>query len=127
MDLSLSVAIIAVLFCLNTIFVVITLIKIIKTVGEAQKLIEMTRLHIAPISHDIAQITGDVRSIVKSVEKQVDKIEDSVTHVRDIARNIKEFEAMIQDRVERPILEVTAVLSAIIKGGQVFWRRFIKK
>ena len=127
MDISLSAEIIAILSIINTIFIVVALIKIIKTIGETQKLIELARMHIAPIAHDVTQITGDIRSVVKSIEKQVDNIDDGVAHVRDTARNIKEFELMVQHRIEEPLLEVTSVLSAIIKGSRVFWRSFSRK
>lgn len=127
MDISLSAEIIAILSIINTIFIVVALIKIIKTIGETQKLIELARMHITPIAHDVTQITGDIRSVVKSIEKQVDNIDDGVAHVRDTARNIKEFELMVQHRIEEPLLEVTSVLSAIIKGSRVFWRSFSRK
>lgn len=127
MDISLSAEIIAILSIINTLFIVVALIKIIKTIGETQKLIELTRMHIAPIAHDVTRITGDIRSVVKSIEKQVENIDDGVAHVRDTARNIKEFELMVQHRIEEPLLEITSVLSAIIKGSRVFWRSFSSK
>jgi uncharacterized protein YoxC len=92
MDLSLSVGIIAVLFTVNSIFFIVVVFKVIKATGEAQKLIELIRMHIAPLSHDATQITSDIRSVVKSIEKQVDNVGVSVSHIRDTARNIKEFE-----------------------------------
>ncbi len=43
MDISVSVAIIAALITINTLFMVIVLFKAIKVFGEIQKLIEMVR------------------------------------------------------------------------------------
>jgi hypothetical protein len=50
-----------------------------------------------------------------------------VTAVRDTARNIREFEALIQERIERPLLDITAVFSALLKGGKVFWNSIRKR
>lgn len=121
MVVSVSLAVIAALFLVNTLFFIATAVRAMKVLGEGQKLLEMVRLHIAPVTHDLTQILSDVRSIVRSAEKEMVKVEDSITAVRDTARNIKEFEAMIQERIERPLLDVTAVLSALVKGGRVFW------
>ncbi len=127
MEVSTSVAIIAALLFVNTLFVVVALLKAMKLFGEAQKLLEMARLQLAPLAHDLSQITGDARSIVKSVEKEMGKVGDSLTAVRDTTRNLQEFEAMIQERIERPLLDITAVLSALVKGGRVFWSSFSKR
>ena len=127
MDISVSVAIIAALITINTLFMVIVLFKAIKVFGEIQKLIEMVRLHIVPVSHDVTHILGDVRSIVKAAEGEMGKVGDSITAVRDTAVNLKEFEEMIQERIEQPLLDVTSVLSALVKGGRVFWNNYAKR
>lgn len=121
MDLSISVAIIAGLLLIITVFLIAVFIKAIKALTEAQKLMEMARLQIAPITHDLSQIVGDIRTIVKSVEKEMYKVGDSLSAIRDTTRNVKAFEEMIQERIERPLLDITAVLSALVKGGRVFW------
>lgn len=127
MVISVSVAVIAGLILINTIFLVAVLIKAVKAFGEAQRLLEMVRLQIAPITHDVTQIISDVRSIVRTAEKEMVKVEDSITAVRDTTRNLREFEALIQERIERPLLDITAVLSALIKGGKIFWHNFVKR
>lgn len=124
---SISVAIIAGLLFINTLFIIVVLIRALKVLGEFQKLIEMVRLQISPIIHDLTQILTDVRSIVRTAEKEMVKVEDSLTAVRDTTRNIKEFEALIQERIERPLLDLTAIISALVKGGQVFWQNVIKR
>ena len=127
MEISTSVAVIAGLIFLNTLFIVIALFKAIKVFAEIQKLVKMARLHIAPLSHDLTHILGDVRSIVKAAEGEMDKVGDSITAVRDTAVNLKEFEEMIQERIEQPLLDVTSVLSALVKGGRVFWNNYGKR
>lgn len=127
MDSSLSLTIIAGLLCVITLFLIVALYKAIKALGEIQKLTELVRLQMAPISHDVSQIIGDIRSIVKSAEKNMDKVGDSITAVRDTTRNIRQFETMLQERVERPLLDATTILSAALKGGKIFWTHFRKR
>ena len=127
MEISTSVAIIAGLLLVNTVFIVTGLIRAMKTMTEAQKFIEMARLQIAPISHDVTQILSDVRSIVRTAEKDMDKVTDGLSAMRDTAVNLKEFEQRIQERIERPLLDIATTLSALAKGGKVFWTYLLKK
>ncbi len=127
MDISTSIALIAGLLLLITIFLVVFLLKAFKTFSEAQKLFEAARLQIVPISHDITRITTEVKGILTSVQKDMDKVGDSLDHIRDTTRNLKEFELMIQERIQEPLLEITTLLSALMKGGRVFWRTLSRK
>ncbi len=127
MVISISVAVIAALLFIITIFAVAASLRAMKAFGEAQKLMEAVRFQMAPITHDLAQILNHVRTIARAAEHQIEKVSESVTAVRDTARNIREFEALIQERIERPLLDITAVLSALLKGGKVFWNSIRKR
>ena len=127
MDISTSVMLIAGLLLVNTIFLVVFLFKAFKTFSEAQKLFEAARLQLVPISHDVTRITTEVKGMLTSVQKDLDKVGDSLDHVRDTTRNLKEFEYMIQERIQEPLLEITTLLSALIKGGRVFWQTLFRK
>ena len=127
MDISTSVMLIAGLLFLNTIFLVVFLVKAFMAFSEARKLFEAARLQLVPITHDVTRITTEVRGILTSVQKDLDKVGDSLDHVRDTTRNLKEFEYMIQERIQEPLLEITTLLSALIKGGRVFWQTLFRK
>ena len=127
MDISTSVMLIAGLLLVNTIFLVVFLIKAFKAFSEARKLFEATRLQLVPISHDVTRITTEVKGILASVQKDLNKVGDSLDNVRDTTRNLKEFEYMIQERIQEPLLEITTLLSALIKGGRVFWQTLFRK
>lgn len=127
MDISISVAFIAVFLFIIMVFLVVFLIKAIRAFTEAQKLIEMIRLQTPPILHDVAQIMGEVQSTVKSVHKGVDTVGDSLVDLKETTRNIREFEATIQERIEQPLLEMVSLLSALVKGGKVFWLHLFKR
>ena len=127
MDISTSVMLIAGLLLVNTIFLVVFLVKAFRAFSEARKLFEAARAQLVPISHDVTRITTEAKGILASIQKDMDKVGDSLDHVRDTTRNIKEFERMIQDRIQEPLLEITTLLSALIKGGRVFWNTFTRK
>ena len=127
MDISTSVMLIAGLLLVNTIFLVVFLVKACKTFSEARKLFEAARQQLVPISHDVTRITTEVKGILTSVQKDMDKVGDSLDHIRDTTRNLKEFELMIQERIQEPLLEITTLLSALMKGGRVFWRTLSRK
>jgi len=65
--------------------------------------------------------------VIKAAEGEMGKVGDSITAVRDTAVNLKEFEEMIQERIEKPLLDVTSVLAALVKGGRVFWNNYAKR
>ncbi len=123
MELSASVALIAGLMCVITVFLAVVLLKAYRVFAETQKLVETVRLQLAPLTHDLTVILTDVRSIVRTAEREMGKVGESVTAVRDTARNIQRFEAQMQERIERPLLDLTAVLSALVKGSKVFWNQ----
>lgn len=127
MAVSISLAVIAGLFFINTIFFIAACYRAHKAISEIEKLGQMLRLDFAPIIHDTTQILTDMRAIGQSANREMLKIGDSVTAVRQTARNIKEFEYLIHERIERPLLDITAVLSGVIKGGKVFGRHFLKR
>ena len=127
MSLEISVTIIAVVLVLSAMFFIVAMYRIVQVVNEGRSLIEMVRLQIAPITHDLTQIIGDIRSIVRTTEHEMDKVSETLGHVRDTTRNLRDFENMLQDRIERPLLDVTAVLSALVKGGRVFFSHLSKR
>ncbi|MCF8131462.1 MAG: DUF948 domain-containing protein [Deltaproteobacteria bacterium] len=92
MDISTSVALIAGLLLLITVFLVVFLVKACRAFSEAQKFIETARLQLTPLSHDVTRITTEVKGILSSVQRDLDKVGDSLDHVRETTRNLKEFE-----------------------------------
>lgn len=48
---------------------------------------------------------------------------EGVDHIRDTARNVKEFELLMQERLEKPLLEITPLISALLRVGKVFLSR----
>jgi uncharacterized protein YoxC len=122
-----SLAIIA--FCMLMIMTaaVAMLLRLRKLAIEAEKLVETVRMNMPPLIHDVTKITGDVRSIVHTVERQAPKLGDAFEALRMTARDVHDFERMIRERLERPLLDLTALVSGILRGAVSFWRTLISR
>ena len=117
---SISVTVIAALFLAMFILLIPVLIQIRRMAKEGEKLLEATRLQIVPLSHDVIRILNDVHDIVHSAKNQMSKVEDSVDAVRDTAMKLRDVETILKDRVEQPLLNLIAIVSALVKGTRAF-------
>lgn len=122
MLLTISVTVIAAIMVVALIFQIPILLQIRRTAREAEKFLETSRTQIVPLSHDLTVIFQEVKTILQSIHRQVDRVEESVTTVRDAATRLREFEEEILGRVERPLLELSAVIRAVSQGVATFLR-----
>ncbi|MCK6561356.1 hypothetical protein HUU39_11755 [candidate division KSB1 bacterium] len=118
MDLILTVSVATIAVCMIGVAVasVAALLRVRRLVQELEKLAETTRMHLPSLMHDVTQISADVRSIVRNVEREMPRLRDAVSSIRDTARDIHDFERMIRQRVERPLLEVSGLLGSMLGG-----------
>lgn len=122
MLLDISVVVIAVCMLAITIAMFPILLAIRKFLSELNKLVEQARLQTAPLVHDATLAMGTVRTILNTLEKDLPKVSDGINDLRGTAADIREFERMLIDRVERPLLDLTAIIAGITKGLVIFWR-----
>jgi hypothetical protein len=101
---------------------VAVLLRLRKLAMEAEKLVETVRMNMPPLIHDITRITGDVRSIVHTIERQAPKLGDAMEAMRATARDVHDFERMLVERLQRPLLDLTALVSGVVRGVVTFWR-----
>lgn len=126
MILEISVAVIAFFVVVFVVGLLIVLVQIRRTAREAEKLLETSRQHIAPISHDLAIVANDVKKIVQSIGSQVGKVEQGVDELKQTAVRISEFEKMLEEKIQQPFLEFAITVSALVKALQVFvgfWKK----
>ncbi len=117
---SISVTVIAAFVVIFVIALIPVLIQVRRTAKEAEKLLEATRLQIAPVAHDVVRVVDDVRDIVKQVQRQMGKVEESVDAVRDTVVKLRDVETLLRDRVEKPLLGIVGTVGALVKGVRVF-------
>jgi len=122
MLLDISVVVIAVCMLVLTIAMIPILLAIRKFLSELNKLTEQARLQTAPLVHDATLAMGSVRTILNNLERDLPKVSDGINDLRGTAADIRDFERMLIDRVERPLLDLTAIIAGISKGLVVFWR-----
>ena len=122
MLLTVSVVVIAVVMLVAAIFVIPVLLQIRRAAREVEKLAEAARAQVAPVGHDLTVISQEARGILESIRKQVDTVGESVQTVRDTAVRLREFEEQIQQKIEEPLLEISAMITAISRGFETFFR-----
>jgi uncharacterized protein YoxC len=123
--MTVSVAVIAACMFLIMVAAVAALWRVRRVAMEAERLVETVRINLPPLIHDMTKITSDIRSIVHTLERQAPKVGDILEALRVTARDIHDFERMIRERLERPLLDLTALISGIVRGIVTFWRTLI--
>ena len=124
--LTLSVALIAAIMIAAVICLIPVLLQIRRTALQVEKMVETVRMEIVPLSHNLTVVTHSVQGILDSAHRQVDKLEDSVIAVRDGAERLREFEENVIDRIERPLIGISAMLSAVSRGAETFIRALLR-
>ena len=125
MVMTVSVAFIAFCMLLIMIAIVMTLMRARSLLREAEKFVEIARLHVPALMHDVTQISSDVRSIVRSVERDIPKLGLAFDSVRATAKDIHELERAIRDRIEQPLLGLSALIGGVLRGFNAFWRTLL--
>ena len=126
MILEISVAVIAFFVVVFVIGLLIALVQIRRTAREAEKLMDTTRQQIVPISHDLTIIVNDVKRIIQSVQMQMGMVEQGVGDIKATVARITEFEKVLQEKLQQPIIEFATLISAISKAMRAFieiWRK----
>jgi uncharacterized protein YoxC len=112
----------------STVVVAIVLIPVIlqirRTAREAEKFLEIARMQIVPLSHDLTVISKEVSGVVQSIHRQVDRVEEGIATVQDAAGRLREFEETVLAIVEEPLLRLATLVSAISRGILAFLRFF---
>ncbi len=129
MELMMTVSVVVIAACMFLIMVaaVAALWRIRRVAMEAERLVETVRMNMPPFIHDMTKITSDIRSIVHTLERQAPKVGDILEALRVTARDIHDFERLLRERLERPLLDLTALISGIVRGVVTFWRTLISR
>jgi uncharacterized protein YoxC len=122
MILTISVTVIAAIMVVAVLFLIPILMQIRRTAREVEKTLETARMQIVPLSHDLTVISQEVNGILQSIHRQVDRVEEGITSVRDTAVRLQEFEKEIEEKIESPLLQFAALVSAVSRGVEAFIR-----
>lgn len=124
---SISVTIIAGFVVIFVIALIPVLVQIRRLAKEAERLLEATRQQIVPLSHDVVRLVDDIGDLVKQGQRQMVKVEDSVNAVRETALKLRDVESLFKDRIEKPLLNMIAVVAALIKGTRALVKHMKKE
>ncbi len=121
---TISVTVIAASIVVVAIVLIPAILQIRRTAREAEKFLEIARMQIVPLSHDLTVISKEVSSIVQSIHRQVDRVEEGIATVQDAAGRLREFEEAVLAIVEEPLLKLATLVSAVSRGILAFLRFF---
>lgn len=125
METTLVVAQILALLCLSAlcIYLIIVLLRFRTMLDTVERDLKEMTSRALPVLENMESITSRVKSITENVDDQVMIIRESIGSVKEIAENIVELERRVQDRVEGPLLDTVAFISALFKGVRTFVER----
>lgn len=117
--LTISVTVIAATMILHLIFLIPVLLQVRRTAQEAEKFLDSLRLHVVPVSRDLALISHEAKSVIRSIQRQVYLVEEGMETVHDMTVRAKEFQREVQRRVEDPLLQLAAVWGGVKRGFEI--------
>ena len=125
MELVLVLAAIVALLCLSAlcIYMIVVLLRVRDVLTNLEKDVKEITSRAVPVLDNMESITLRVKSITESLDDQVGAVRDSIASVRLVAENVVDLERRVQERIEGPILETVAFVSAIFKGFRTFFDR----
>ncbi len=122
MELVLVIAQIIALLCLSAlcIYMIVVLLRVRDTLSNLEKDVREITARALPVLDNMEYITARVKSITDSIDDQVTAVRDSIASVKMVAENVVDLERRVQERIEGPILETVAFVSAVFKGVRTF-------
>ena len=121
MLVDISIVVIAAFIVIFVIGMLFVFVQIRRTAREAEKLVELTRQQIVPISHDLTIVVNDAKRIVQSVERQVSMVEQGVGSIKETVARITSMEKLVSEKINMPIAEFATLISAITKALKAFF------
>jgi uncharacterized protein YoxC len=122
MLLTISVTVIAAVMVIVLIALIPVLLQVRRTAREAERILEMIRMQVVPLSHDVTILSQQFHGILRSVHRQIDDVEEGVASLRDAAARLREFEETTLRRVELPVRNLAALVRGVGKGVETFFR-----
>jgi uncharacterized protein YoxC len=102
---------------------IVVLLRVRDTLSNIEKDVREITSRALPVLDNMEYITARVKGITDSIDDQVMAVRDSIASVKQVAENVVEMERKVQERIEGPILETVALVSAVFKGMRTFFDR----
>ncbi len=125
MELALVIAQIIALLCLSAlcVYMIVVLLRVRDILGNVERDIRDIASRALPVLDNMEYITARIKGVTDSIDDQVSAVRDSIASVKQVAENVVEMERRVQERIEGPILETVAFVSAVFKGVRTFLDR----
>ncbi len=113
------------LLCLSAlcVYMIVVLVRVRDVLSNVEKDVRDITNRALPVLDNMEYITARVKGITDSIDDQVVAVRDSIASVKQVAENVVEMERKVQERIEGPIIETVALVSAVFKGVRTFFDR----
>jgi uncharacterized protein YoxC len=124
-EIVLVIAQIVALLCLSAlcVYMIVVLLRVRDILSNVEKDVREIASRALPVLDNMEYITARVKGITDSIDDQVTAVRDSIASVKQVAENVVEMERRVQERIEGPIIETVALVSAVFKGVRTFFDR----
>jgi len=102
---------------------IVVLLRVRDILGNVERDIRDIATRALPVLDNMEYITARVKSVTDSIDDQVSAVRDSIASIKQVAENVVDLERRVQERIEGPIIETVAIVSAIFKGVRTFLDR----
>jgi uncharacterized protein YoxC len=124
MLLTISATVIAAIMVILLIFLIPVIFQIRRTVRKIERLVDTASVQISPLTKSVRTLSMECERILQSICRQVEMVEDGITDVQKGILRLRVFQEEVQKRVEEPIFEFTALLTAMARGLETFLHIF---
>jgi uncharacterized protein YoxC len=121
----LVIAQIVALLCLSAlcIYMIVVLLRVRDIMKNVENDVKEMTSRALPVLENMEYITSRVKNITENLDEQLSVVRGSISSVKQIADNVVELERRVQERLEGPILETVAFVSAVFRGVRTFLDR----
>ncbi|MCX7833434.1 MAG: hypothetical protein N2490_04410 [Ignavibacteria bacterium] len=119
--------IIQIIVFLAVIFLVLSLIKIIKSLSarieNLQKDFDDFKVKLEPGIEDGIVLVKKLNKIADTVENNIHKFENVADKFKSFSEDVIEFGSKVKEKIEPPVLDTVTTFTAIFKGVKTFFER----
>ena len=105
------------------IYLIVTLVKLNDLLSMLHKDLSEITKNAKPVFENLQVVTEKLRSITTKIDEQAQIFKSSIESFKMLADNVLEFERRIEQRVEEPIIRVTAILGGLVDRVTSIFRR----
>ncbi len=115
-----GVLICSIALLLVAIFAVPTIIQIRRTAKNAEITLQAVNQNLPGILTNLDEITTNLTATSQSIHQNIDGLKEVIHKFHLVADDVVQFERLIREEIEEPILSTIGTFTGIVKGVNAF-------